>query len=950
LSTAALATTASYLRILEIGALFSLVVFPPLASGATALWAYNITVWIAFLGLSALVMRRLIEGRSILPATGILIPFAILAAMAVSSVFVSIYPSATWKALLRFMMYLAVFFLATETAGHRGRTYKLLMVMTGVAAFLVIVGLVKYSGGSVPTFWQHNVPGQEGFLTSTFYNHNHIAGFLEIVFPIALSLVFIWDPPRRHFWFAAVVLLIVGLVLAMSRGAWVATFVSMGCCTFLLWLKRRWGWRRMIPIGLALTVLILLVFLASTPALERLGSMDNPNEPSISTRTDIWEGTVQLVKERPLLGWGLGTFPWSFPHTRPLGMFGRAREAHCDYLQIVAALGLGVLVPLVWAAFVTFRRGIRTFFNTRSSFKEAVSLGSMGAVVALLVHSVFDFNIQITSNGILFFSVVGLAVGLKRQGHVRKAVLDNHQDQEDELTDLTPPSDKEIQKRKRLAALVGSAMILVIAFAGYILGWGAAADIKAVRGKQMMAQGAPGKAYPLFKEAIEFNPDNVEYYYLLAGSAMDISRKLANRDEILHNMTAADWACRAALDLNPLEGNLWYRLAQIRWWAEALKGVSQPDPEVGRFLENALKLDPANGKYLLGIVRYHLARNEVDKSLPFLKDLVIANPEAYQDLKSYPGWQAKLSEPYRQELLAALENKQGWKGEIRKALIRLAVQRNDWKEAAKYQGQIVDHLADRAGNDSFFDLGVYLLNSGMHQPAKEAFFQALKRVSDKTRGLSLAKWHIGKTNHPEMYADIVSHLAKTDASLRYKEGLLLGEIYLKQKRWKDAEAQFLKAQEIKETAEVHEKLALAYFGLKNWDAAELESAKALLRNPKNPWYHYLLARALKEQDKFQAALAAVETAISLSSTWTHYYFSLRAMILVKLRMYKEAINSYELAFAAAPQNYGYLVSIGDAYAKLKQIDKAREAYLKALKLSKDKASIQKKLDALAATN
>ncbi|HQN20639.1 MAG TPA: hypothetical protein PKV86_15920, partial [Syntrophobacteraceae bacterium] len=37
-----------------------------------------------------------------------------------------------------------------------------------------------------------------------------------------------------------------------------------------------------------------------------------------------------------------------------------------------------------------------------------LTLGAFGGVVALLVHSVSDFNIQITSNGILFSLLIGL--------------------------------------------------------------------------------------------------------------------------------------------------------------------------------------------------------------------------------------------------------------------------------------------------------------------------------------------------------------------------------------------------------------------------------------------------------------------------------------------------------------------------------------------------------------
>jgi hypothetical protein len=74
-------------------------------------------------------------------------------------------------------------------------------------------------------------------------------------------------------------------------------------------------------------------------------------------------------------------------------------------------MGLLALIPICWGIFLVFRKGLSQFKNTNSRFRAGLILGSLGGIVAILVHSVSDFNMQITANGILFSLLIGLAVG-----------------------------------------------------------------------------------------------------------------------------------------------------------------------------------------------------------------------------------------------------------------------------------------------------------------------------------------------------------------------------------------------------------------------------------------------------------------------------------------------------------------------------------------------------------
>lgn len=927
-----LATGVSVCRTVEIGALFALVVFPPLAAGATSLWAFYISVWLSALGLSALLLRRITEGRSPLPAANLILPMGLLAALALVSLFVSIYPYATWMALLRLLSYLAVMFIAADIARHRRRTRKLIWVIMGTSALLVLIGLIKYSGGPVPSFWMHDVPSQAGFLTSTFYNHNHLSGYLEMAIPLLLCVLIFAQPNRKGLWYLVLMLLLVGVVLAMSRGGWLALMVALVFCALCIWLNKQWSWLRLVITGTLGAFMVLMVFMASTPAIERLEIKEDLAEPSIQDRALIWKATYKLIEERPVLGWGLGAYPWAFPEVRPLGLSGRVREAHNDYLQAVAAMGLIVLLPILWGAGATIHRGMKTYINTRSSFKEGVSLGAMGAIVAMAVHSLVDFNIQITSNGLLFFIMVGLAVGVSRQNHVRPVVFEEPEDSENSSLGKIIISPAQAQKRKPLFVSLGGGMALFLLVIGFVLGQMTVADVDAVRASGKLAAGQPQRALPLFKSAIDLSPDTPYYYYGFSKSSLAILPKLKSREDIQFHLNSADWSTRSALKLNPLEGNLWYQLAEIIWMAQTFQGFKQPGPAVLDQLKKALELDPNNGKFLMAMVRYHAARGEVEKCLPYIGSLAAANPVAYKSLSHLNVWKDVLRNAFKQGLMAALDNPNPLVWRLaRSSLVHFAEQDGDFKTAAEYTGQLVERRGKRADKELLLNYGTLLMKSGQDKKAMKLFMRALASSVNMAAELEDVLWRFKQANRLDLYEELVKRQTEASPILTHWRGMELGKIYLQQGRWLDAEAQFSKALKSEGDAAAHAGLAEAYLGMKKWDAAELHAAKALLRETKSDWNHFLLARALLAQEKYEAALSAIDGAISLVRGWRAYYFDLRGRIHAGQKRYHEAITDWELALAIKPSNVDYMIQLSNAYNHLGMKAKAREYYRRANK-------------------
>jgi O-antigen ligase len=102
---------------------------------------------------------------------------------------------------------------------------------------------------------------------------------------------------------------------------------------------------------------------------------------------------------------------------RPVGLQYRYQEAHNDYIQLATEIGVITLLPIIWGIYLVFKMGIQRFRETNSRFRAGVTLGALCGVTAMLIHSLVDFNLQITANGILFSVLIGLVVGQGRKDY-----------------------------------------------------------------------------------------------------------------------------------------------------------------------------------------------------------------------------------------------------------------------------------------------------------------------------------------------------------------------------------------------------------------------------------------------------------------------------------------------------------------------------------------------------
>src|SRR5262249_2265048 len=144
---------------------------------------------------------------------------------------------------------------------------------------------------------------------------------------------------------AGVVLSLIGLVLSFT-------------IFFRRRLPRRTGWLAAVLIGGAVALVLLQVLGGSVVGrFEAFGLAD-------SGRIETYRSTLQIIRDHPWFGTGLGTFAWASPAYRSanISMWGVWDRAHSTPLELAADLGLplAALVAVAWLAIlVVLIGGIR---------------------------------------------------------------------------------------------------------------------------------------------------------------------------------------------------------------------------------------------------------------------------------------------------------------------------------------------------------------------------------------------------------------------------------------------------------------------------------------------------------------------------------------------------------------------------------------------------------------
>lgn len=341
---------------------------------------------------------------------------------------------------LQVIFFLTLAFIMASNFFNNRRRYEQLAAFFSIYVFVMAVfALIQHFAWTGSYYWLR--PSEiEGF--GPFANRDHFAGYMEMLAPIPLALVItraVHRQKRALLTFASIVAVIAG-VASLSRGGILSITVEAVFLAFLgLRLRARERSARAInprfdylaragtAIAIVGAVTLGLLWIGAEPLLgraaETLQQMQNQKNNYVS-RQWIWHDTVSLIKSHPINGTGLGTFRTVFPvYSHNNGEL-IVSQSHNDYLQILADCGIvGGLLAVGFLATVVFTISIA--LKSRDRLLAGLALGCTTGILGILLHSVFDFNLQIPSNALLFLFLVAVVSSIATTGRDHPEAAEN---------------------------------------------------------------------------------------------------------------------------------------------------------------------------------------------------------------------------------------------------------------------------------------------------------------------------------------------------------------------------------------------------------------------------------------------------------------------------------------------------------------------------------------------
>lgn len=601
----------------------------------------------------------------------------------------------------RIIAYAAVFAVAAALAARgRGAGRRILTAVFAVGLFQALYGGYEYLTGH-----QHIFGYAKRFYTDaatgTYINQNHYAGALELALLCGLGLFLAsirgssGGPRRPAGWRTRVVaffeghgpralaiggalaLVALGLVFSYSRMG-LAAASAAGVGVVLIDLKRSTGRGRWAAILLLAAAGLLA---ASLAGWNRIASDLSRQMTPISWeegRLLVWRDSVSIVRDHPLTGAGLGTFRDVYPAYRSPGIVTYYDHAHNDWIELAVETGAaGSLLAL--AILALYAASVGGGLARLRGPEFPVLLGAAGALVALLLHEITDFNLQIPANAVLFAATGGALLGMLR-------CADRATGRVVSFRASGPREDRPRFSRGRIVgvALAGAATLAAAGAWHEYEGQRLLGDEMSIEGT-----GAPpeesdrtsrgGEAMERrmrrLERASELGTAGPEARAAIADLLVDRSAAKTVADEGMgggaraagEDLRSALAEVQRALRASPTETDAWhagYRVAQAASQIGALEdahtGGSSAEELARRFAEGAVRCDPHGGRSRHRLASLMLATGVRDEAR---KGFCAASLDPFEDARAlatemldggYDPVEIASCFPIRYETLAAL--------------------------------------------------------------------------------------------------------------------------------------------------------------------------------------------------------------------------------------------------------------------------------------------------------
>ena len=376
-----------------------------------------------FLALLAWAARGLLGRSWTLPPTRIHKPLALLGAWTLASAVWSVSPVSTIKAWIMMSGYVlfGYLFVASRegSAAGRDRWLRVVAVMGAAwGAFGIAKVLFFDSGGqslaSIASTYSF------GAYRPFFSEHGTYAAYIAMLLPPMLVATLECTGARRLVFGASAGLMIVAIVLAFARAAWLSLIVVLPTTVILWALWRREAKRLVWPAVLVGAVLLSVAALGvGRQITKHATTVSSAQNVSNLERLNRWRTAILMTQSRPATGVGFGCFVVGYAAYRskalPTDQTYVRMGVHSEPLKLLSENGIPGLLLALWLVGTVFSVALRVFRHAPDARDRAVALAVCAGLATYVVNGVFNAYLAETKVTVPFWAAIGVIAALERR-------------------------------------------------------------------------------------------------------------------------------------------------------------------------------------------------------------------------------------------------------------------------------------------------------------------------------------------------------------------------------------------------------------------------------------------------------------------------------------------------------------------------------------------------------
>ena len=312
-----------------------------------------------------------------------------------------------WIGLFNWIPYFWLFWVFQNFSLNHIHRQKICFLLLSGSIPVLISGMLQYFFklhgpfvfiGGLVTWYSREIDLGDG-MTGLFNNANYLGMWLNILWPFSL-MFFLENRKNLKKSLATITIMILVLcctILTFSRNAWLGLIIG----TILLLGKKSLRW------------VLPLILLASFPIIMGLGLFPNPNITELGQnivpnrvlhqfidinfanlsalpRVQIWNESINLISQKPFLGWGSASFPILFGIKNNSTFFG---HTHNLPLEISISFGIPAALILITSIILIINKSKIKIFTSNNKINQ-ISFDKACFVSTFLIFFSHMFDIQ----------------------------------------------------------------------------------------------------------------------------------------------------------------------------------------------------------------------------------------------------------------------------------------------------------------------------------------------------------------------------------------------------------------------------------------------------------------------------------------------------------------------------------------------------------------------------